>query len=330
MVLVANSGRIDYDGGIDWSQLGPMAGDVSTYHTDPASDAEFSSRISAGVEVIVTKEIPVSGTVIASFPPSVKLLCEAGTGYNNIDLDACRRKGVTVMNIPAYSSEAMASLVMTFVLSFSASLHSQIQRLTRGDRANFTQHLQEPHFELRGKTLGLVGGSGDIGSTVRPMARAFGLKLLISTRTPREAEEGGEVQYTDSVPHLLRESDFVSLHCPLNASTRHLINAEALAMMKTTAFLINTARGDICDEAALIEALSANAIAGAGLDVQSLEPGGLERDYKQESPLYQLKNVILTPHIGWKRKETRERAVLKVAANIASFYAGDPKNVVSS
>jgi glycerate dehydrogenase len=322
-ILVANSGRIDYDGTMDWASLG--SGTVATCREDPASDAEFTRRVEEcpAVEVVVTKEVPVRASVIESFPDSVKLLCEAGTGYNNVDLEACRRKGITVMNVPAYSSDAVATLVMTFILNFSSSLHLQMRRLSRGDRVNFSSCLQAPHFELRGKTLGLVGGSGGIGSRVRAMARAFGMKVLISTRAPREAEEGGEVQFTDSVPDLLRTSDFVSLHCPLNEATRHLIDAAALRTMKPSAFLVNTARGDICDEAALVDALSEGVIAGAGLDVQSTEPP------REDSPLYALDNVILTPHIGWKRKETREALVATVAANIASFYAAAPQNVVS-
>ena len=265
-VLVANSGRIDYDSSIDWSVLGGSSGASSravvvAERSDPSSDEEFIRRVGEqpGVEVVVTKEIPVSAAVIDSFPASVRLLCEAGTGFNNVDLEACRRRGVAVMNVPAYSSDSVATLVMTFILNLSSSLHQQMRRLASGDRINFTHGLQSPHFELRGKVLGLVGGSGSIGSRVSELARAFGMRVLISTRAAaqrnqelQEAQSAEspppQVEFTDSVERLLRESDFVSLHCPLTDATRHLIDAAALRSMKPSAFLINTARGAICDE----------------------------------------------------------------------------------
>ena len=322
-ILVVNSGRIDYDGAIDWHVLGEK---VVTHAKDPRGDGDFIERLETcpqAVEVIVTKEIPVSAAVVRRLPKSVKLLVEAGTGYNNIALDECRKRGIIVMNVPAYSSDSVATLVMTFLLNLSSSLHRQLRRLGRGDRADFVQHLQNPHFELRGKTLGLVGGTGGIGSRVKEFARAFGMRVLISTRRLREDEDGGLVAYTDSLTQLLSESDFVSLHCPLNEATRNLIDAEALRAMKPTAFLINTARGGLCDEEALIQALQDGTIAGAALDVQVEEPPG------ENSPLYTLENVIITPHIGWKRKETREALVARVAENIVGFCEGDPQNVVS-
>lgn len=340
-IFVANSGRIDYDSSIDWNVLGgSAAGAVVAERSDPSSDEEFMRRMGQrpGVEVVVTKEIPVSAAVVDSFPASVRLLCEAGTGFNNVDLEACRRRGVAVMNVPAYSSDSVATLVMTFILNLSSSLHLQMRRLACGDRVNFTDCLQSPHFELRGKVLGLVGGSGSIGSRVSELAQAFGMRVLISTRAATQRNEEltqaasaagsppPQVEFTDSVERLLRESDFVSLHCPLTDATRHLIDAAALRTMKPSAFLVNTARGAIVDEAALTEALASGVIAGAGLDVQEQEPP------PEQSPLYGLENVILTPHIGWKRKETREALVGKVAANIKAFFEskpGEAPNVVS-
>jgi len=201
----------------------------------------------------------------------VKLICEAGTGFNNIDIDACRQRGICVMNVPSYSSSAVASLVITFILNFSCGLISQQKKLWNGDRSNFTSFLHEPHFELEGKTLGLVGGRGTIGSKVSALATALGMKVVVSTRrTPPIStdESAHDIIYTSSIEEIFRCSDFISLHCPLSSETHHLINSETLALMKPTAFLINTARGGLIDEDALVCALNTGAIAGAALDVQ--------------------------------------------------------------
>ena len=158
------------------------------------------------------------------------------------------------------------------------------------------------------------------GKTVIKIARALDMNILVYTRTPGKDSEG--IRYVD-LETLLKNSDYVSLHCPLTPGTWHMINKDALALMKPTAFIINTSRGALIDEAALIEALEAHTIAGAGLDVQESEPPA------ENSPLYTLDNVILTPHMGWKGLETRQRLVSVLADNIAGFLAGTPRNVVS-
>jgi len=180
-----------------------------------------------------------------------------------------------------------------------------------------------PHFELKGMTLGLVGGSGTIGQDVARVAMVLGMKIMISTRQNQEqcdAKSTEQMTFTPSVEKLLAESDFVSLHCPLNNETKGFINADSLKLMKKSAFLINTARGGVCDEDALIVALQNNQIAGAALDVQVKEPPVLD------SPLYSMPNVILTPHIGWKRKESRQRGLCIMKDNIASYLSGSPVN----
>ena len=173
-------------------------------------------------------------------------------------------------------------------------------------------------MEVNGKTLGLIG-AGSIGRAVMKIALALDMEVLVYSRTPRDYGPGVTCV---SLEELLRRSDYVSLHCPLTAATRHLINRDALALMKPTAFLINTARGALVDEAALIDALRAGTIAGAGLDVQETEPPAAD------NPLYAMENVILTPHMGWKGLETRQRLVSLLAENIAAYLAGRPVNVV--
>lgn len=311
--VVLNSARMNYDGKLDMSVL---SSDVTEYAV--TEQDQILERVQ-GMDVVVTKEMPVSGETIAQFPDSVKLICEAGTGYNNIDIEAARAKGITVCNIPAYSTERVAHTAIMMILNLSSTMQVQQAMLTKGDRSNFTKCLQVNHVEVNGKVLGVIG-AGTIGREVIKVAQALGMKILAYTRTPRADEEN--LKYV-SLEELLKESDYISLHCPLTPQTRHIINKDTIAMMKPTAFVINTGRGALIDEPALIEALQKGQIAGAGLDVQETEPPA------QDNPLYDMPNVILTPHMGWKGLETRQRLVAILAANIKGFIEGKPQNVVS-
>lgn len=311
--VVLNAKKMNFDGKLDFSVL---SSDVTVY--DDTTNEELSGRIQ-GADIIVTKEMPVSAEMIQRFPESVKLICEAGTGYNNIALEAARKKGITVCNIPAYSTDRVAHTAIMMILNLSSTMQVQMKMLANGNHDNFTKNLQVPHVEVNGKTLGVIG-AGHIGKKVIKIAQALDMNILVYTRTPREDEKG--IRYV-SLKELLEHSDYVSLHCPLTESTKHMINKETLKLMKPSAFIINTSRGALIDEAALIEALKNGKIAGAGLDVQETEPP------KENSPLYTMENVLLTPHMGWKGLETRQRLVSILADNIKNFLAGNPKNVVS-
>lgn len=311
--VVLNEARMNYDGRLDMSVLAP---EVVTY--DATTQEEILPRIQ-GADIVVTKEMPVDGATIAAFPDSVKLICEAGTGYNNIDIQAARDKGITVCNIPAYSTQRVAHTAIMMILNLSSTMQVQQAMLAKGDRSNFTKCLQVNHVEVNDKVLGVIG-AGNIGREVIKVGQALGMKVLAYTRTPREDEEN--LKYV-SLDELLAKSDYISLHCPLTPQTRHLINEETLAKMKPTAFIINTGRGALIDEPALIKALQENRIGGAGLDVQETEPPA------QDNPLYDLPNVVLTPHMGWKGLETRQRLVSILADNIHGFLNGKPINVVS-
>ena len=311
--VVLNAKKMNFDGKLDFSVL---SSDVTVY--DDTTNEELPGRIQ-GADIIVTKEMPVSAEMIQRFPESVKLICEAGTGYNNIDLEAARKKGITVCNIPAYSTERVAHTAIMMILNLSSAMQVQMKMLANGNHDNFTKNLQVPHVEVNGKTLGVIG-AGHIGKKVIKIAQTLDMNILVYTRTPREDEKG--IRYV-SLKELLEHSDYVSLHCPLTESTKHMINKETLKLMKPSAFIINTSRGALTDEAALIEALKNGKIAGAGLDVQETEPP------KETSPLYTMENVLLTPHMGWKGLETRQRLVSILADNIKNFLAGNPKNVVS-
>ena len=312
-VVVVNASKMNYDHLLDFSVL---SNDVQVY--DDSTNEEVIERIQ-GARVVVTKELPVGADLLSQFPDSVKLIVEAGTGYNNIDLDAARAKGITVCNIPAYSTERVAHTVIMMLLNFSSTMQQQIGMLAKGDRSNFTKYLQVSHTEVNGKTLGVVG-AGHIGMEVIKVAKALGMNILIHTRTPKA--DGDGIRYV-SLDELLEHSDYITLHCPLNEQTKHMINKDTIAKMKSSAVIINTGRGALINEADLCEALVAKRIAGAGLDVQEVEPP------VEDSPLYTLDNVIITPHMGWKGLETRQRLVGIIRDNVQAFFKGEPINVVS-
>lgn len=310
--VVLNGDRMNYDHRLDFSIL---SDEVKVY--EETKPEQILDRIQ-GFDVVVTKEMPVSGNIIRSFPDSVKLIVEAGTGYNNHDLEAIKEKGLTLCNVPAYSTERVAHTAIMMILNLSSSMRKQMNMLHDGDRSNFTRCMQVDHVEVNGKTLGVIG-TGNIGREVIKIAQALGMKILAYARTPREDEPG--IRFA-SLEEVLAQSDYLTLHCPLNAETRHLINRERLALMKPTACIVNTARGALIDEEALIEALQEGRIAGAGLDVQETEPPAAD------NPLYDMDNVILTPHMGWRGLETRQRLVSIAADDIKNFLAGTPVNVI--
>lgn len=311
--VVLNAAKMNFDGKLDFSVLSSQ---VTVY--DETTADQLLERIE-GADIIVTKEMPVNGELISRFPESVKLICEAGTGYNNLDLAAAREKGIMVCNIPAYSSKRVAQTAIMLMLNLSSTMQVQMAMLAKGNHDNFTKNLQVGHVELNDKTLGIIG-AGNIGREVIKIAQAMDMKILAYTRTPRQ--DGDGIHYV-SLEELLHNSDYVSLHCPLSPQTRHIINKETLSMMKPDAFLINTSRGALIDEEALIEALKGGVIAGAGLDVQETEPP------REDNPLYAMDSVILTPHMGWKGLETRKRLVSLLAGNIKAYLEGTPVNVVS-
>ena len=312
-VVVVNASKMNYDHALDFSVL---SSDVQVY--DDSTNEELIERIQ-GARVVVTKELPVGADLISQFPDTVKLIVEAGTGYNNIDLNVAKERGITVCNIPAYSTERVAHTVIMMILNFASTMQKQIGMLAKGDRSNFTKYLQVSHTEVNGKTLGVVG-AGHIGMEVIKVAKALGMNILVHTRTPKA--DGDGIRYV-SLDELLEHSDYITLHCPLNDQTKYMINKDAISKMKPSAVIVNTGRGPLINEADLCEALAAKRIAGAGLDVQEVEPP------EEDSPLYTLDNVIITPHMGWKGLETRQRLVGIIRDNVQAFFKGEPINVVS-
>ncbi|MDF2840113.1 MAG: hydroxyacid dehydrogenase [Clostridia bacterium] len=314
-IVFLNSARLDFDNQLSFS---PLMGLGTFTKFDESSNEEILQRVQ-DQDIVITKELPIGKDLIEQFPSSVKLICEAGTGYNNIDIVAAAIKGITVCNVPGYSTEAVAQLAITFMLNLSSSMILQQKMIARNNFDNFTRCLQVPHFELQNKTLGVIG-AGTIGQHVIKIARAFGMNILVYNRTPKTFSDSNVKQV--ALEELLENSDFVSIHCPLTAETKHLINKESLKRMKASAFIINTSRGPIIKETDLIEALQKGEIAGAALDVQDPEPPELN------NPLFAMDNVILTPHIGWKCYESRQRLIDLLTNNIKLFIQGTPINVV--
>ena len=251
--VVLNGERMNYDNKLDMSILSE---NLTQFDSTPE---ELILERVQGQNIVVTKEMPVSGEIISKFPDSVKLICEAGTGYNNIDLEAAKKKGITVCNIPAYSTQRVAHTAITFILNLSSSMQIQQSMLAMKNRDNFTKCMQVNHVEVNGKTLGIIG-AGTIGKEVIKIAKVLGMNILVYTRTPREDEES--VKYVD-LDTVLSKSDYISLHCPLTPQTKHIIDENAISKMKSSAFIINTARGALIDEPALIKALQENKIAGS-------------------------------------------------------------------
>ena len=345
-VCVVNAGRLDFDGKLNLHSLSQALGlslssgggggeennnvnknknmNTLTAHQDSSPSPDVVAERSEGHNCIVTKEIEID---IDLLPTSVKLICEAGTGFNNIDIEKAKKRGIRVTNVPEYSTEAMSHLVITSILNSSASMIKQQKMLERNERAHFTNFSGLPHFELEGKKVGLIGGNGTIGKRVCELAKAFRMKPYVYSRSAKAKTELYDVY--QSLEELLSESDFVSVHCPLNDATRGMLDYEKLSLMKPTSYLINTARGAICNEEDLIQILKEKKIAGACLDVQTKEPPDEDSLLWNPGNVFD-DNVTLTPHIGWKRVETRQRLIDSVAERIKEFVDGeDILNVVN-
>lgn len=290
-------------------------GEVS-YYGKPSP--EELPEVIGDSEVLLCSKVQVTPELLDACP-NLKYVGLMATGYNNVDLDACRSRGVTVTNIPDYSADAVAQMTMTFLLNFATSLREYAASTERGDwtRSELFCYYPYPLTELCGKTLGLVG-MGSIGEKVARLAEAFGMKVIYHTRNRKNCER----EYV-LLDELLARSDYVSLHLPLSAETEKMICKESLAKMKKTAFLINTARGGLVDEDALADALNRGVIAGFAGDVLTVEP------QSASCPLIGAKNCVLTPHIAWAPKETRARLIGILRDNLALWMKGEAQNVVN-
>ena len=270
------------------------------------SDAVFLNKIQ------ITKEI-------FDACPNLKYIGVLATGYNVIDLDAARAHGVTVTNIPAYSTESVAQHVFSFILYFTNQVAQHSASVMAGDWVKCRDFCfwNGSLSELNGKTLGIFG-YGNIGKKVAEIAKAFGMNIICCTRTPKEGMPE-QVSFED----LLKRSDFLTLHAPLTEQTKNIINKETLSLMKKSAYLINTARGGFIVEKDLTDCLNNAGIAGYAADVLLNEP------MNADCPLLKAKNCVITPHIAWAPRETRKRLQGIAEENLKAWIKGNPINVVS-
>jgi len=303
-------------GDVSWAPLEAIA--PCTIH--PRTPLAETVARCAGAEAVITNKSPLTREVIAALP-ALKYIGVTATGYNVVDVAAAKERGIVVTNVPGYSSPAVAQLVFALLLELTNHVghHAQTVRDGRWTTCPDFCYWDHPIIELSGRTLGIIG-YGDIGSAVARIGLAFGMKVLATKRDWKTPPPEG-VQAA-SIDEVFAGSDAISLHCPLTDATKHLVCERTLALMQPTAFLINTGRGPLVDEAALAAALNADRIAGAGLDVLSLEPP------KEGSPLFAAKNCLVTPHIGWASREARARLIAITAANLRAFLDGKPVNVV--
>jgi glycerate dehydrogenase len=302
-------------GDLHWSALSSL-GTLTVHDRTPPELILERARDAA---ILLTNKTPLPRAVIDSLP-ALKYIGVLATGYNVVDTAAARDRGIPVCNVPGYGTAAVAQHVFALMLEFTShtGLHSDTVRAGDWARSPDWCYWRTPLTELAGLTMGIVGW-GAIGQAVAGIARAFGMKILAASRTPRTAEG---VEFT-GVDELFRRADVVSLHCPLTSETEGMVNAARLAAMKPTAFLINTARGPLIVENELAAALRDGRLAGAALDVLSTEPPA------PDNPLLTAPRCIITPHLAWAARASRQRLMDAVVENIRAFLAGKPVNVVN-
>ena len=290
--------------------------DWSSFH---ASQHEQAAERIQGAHVVITNKVRLDRSTIFACD-SLRLVLIAATGTDNVDLDACRERGVTVCNARRYSRPAVVQHTFTLILALFTNLVAYREDVRRGNwsRSDIFCLLDHPIRELEGKTLGIIG-LGDLGGRVADIARAFGMSVVIAAR-PGSAPRNGRL----ALDEFLGSADVISLHCPLTPQTRHLLSTEQFRLMRREAILVNTARGGIIDAAALAEALRSGAIAGAGIDVLDPEPP------PPDHPLLaaDIPNLIVTPHNAWGTRESRQRLVMQMAENLSRWLGGDPANAV--
>lgn len=317
MKIVMLDGFTTNPGDLSWDFLNEY-GEAVIYDRTPAD--KILERC-ADADIIVTNKTPITREIIDCLP-NLKFIALLSTGYNIVDCMYLKEKGIPVSNIPSYSTDAVAQLVMSFLLELSMNVGLHSQAVKDGEWTNSTDFCfwKTPLTELSGKTLGIFG-FGRIGKAVAQRARAFGMNVIACT--PRlHGNEPDWVKFV-TLDEMLKNADAVTMHCPLTDETEGIVNDEFISKMKDGAYFINTSRGTVVDEQALASALNSGKLGGAGLDVLSTEPP------KADNPMLTAKNCFITPHIAWASFETRQRLVGIFKENIAAFINGTPQNVVN-
>ena len=317
MNIVVLDGHTLNPGDLSWEPLLDLGDDCQLYERTAPSETVGRS---AEAEVVLTNKVVLDRATLEQLP-RLRYIGVTATGVNVVDLDAARERGITVTNVPVYGTPSIVQLTFALLLELTQRVGHHAASVRGGNwvAAKDFSYWDFPLVELDGRRMGLVG-FGAIARGVARVAQAFGMEVIATRRKP-SAEEVPGVRLVD-LDTLFRESDVLSLHCPLTPETRGLVNAARLALMKPTAYVLNTSRGPVVNEADLAAALNGGTIAGAGLDVLSTEPPAAN------NPLLTAKNCFVTPHIAWATQAARSRLLDVVVANLRAFLDGQPQNVV--
>ncbi len=304
-------------GDLTWEPLQAL-GDCSVFERTPPHQVIARA---AGAEIVLTNKTPLDRSMFDALP-DLRYVGVLATGFNIVDTQAAKERRIPVANVPAYGSQSVAQMTFAHILELTQRVGAHAESVRQGEWNQCPDFCfwKAPLIELDGQTLGIVG-YGRIGQAVGKLARAFGMRVLATQRSGQSGRGDG-VEFV-GLERLLETSDVVSLHCPLTPETHHLMNADRLGRMKSTAFLINTSRGPLIDEAALAAALEAGALAGAGVDVLETEPP------RTQSPLYGAPNCFVTPHIAWATLAARRRLLEVAIENVRNFISGSPTHVVN-
>jgi len=316
MNIVVLDGFTLNPGDLSWAELESL-GPCAVYpRTRPA---ELLTR-AAGAAILLTNKTVLTGNFIGNLP-RLQYIGVLATGTNIVDLAAARARGIPVTNVPSYGTQSVAQMTFALLLELAQHVghHAQTVREGQWSRSADFCYWDRPLIELDGLTLGMVG-YGRIGQAVGKLGVAFGMKVLACDPA---IEPAGPAIRSVELETLFRESDVVSLHCPLTPQTANLVNAQRLSLMKPTAFLLNTSRGPLVDEPALADALNSSRIAGAALDVLSVEPP------PADNPLLTARNCLITPHLAWATRAARSRLMQIAVQNVRAFLQGKPRNVVN-
>lgn len=316
MKIVVLDGYTLNPGDLSWEPLRQLG--ACELH-DRSAPGEVVARLH-GAAATVTNKVPLGRETLRQLP-ELKHIAVSATGFNIVDIVAAREQGISVSNVPAYGTASVAQMTFALLLELTnrAGHHAETVRAGRWAQSPDFCYADFPLVELSGKSLGIIG-YGRIGQEVGKIGQAFGMKILTLERPGKTPQP--EIGYLP-LEELLRQSDVVSLHCPLTAETKGLINRERLGLMKPSAYLLNTSRGPLIVEQDLAEALHSKKIAGAGLDVLSVEPPPAEH------PLYEAPNCLITPHISWATREARARLMDILVENLRAWQRGVPRNIVN-
>ena len=318
MKIVILDGKALNPGDLSYDSL-KQYGKVTIYEQTKTED-EVIQRIGDS-EIVLVNKVPITEAVLKACP-NIRLICVQATGYNIVDCQACAARGIPVTNVPTYGTAAVAQFTMALILEMCHRVGLHNHSVHQGDwaKAESFCYWLTPQMELAGKTLGIIG-FGRIGRAVGKLASAFGMKVITYSRS--QCQEGLEIAEYVDLETLFANSDIISLHCPLFPETEKIINAENIAKMKDSAMLVNTARGGLVDENALVEALQSGKLRYAAVDVVSREP------MQADNPLLKTRKCIITPHIAWAPIESRQRLMDCVEENIRCYLSGKPQNVVN-